>query len=191
MVQELLLETPAFLGRILSDIQSVTKYMNAGIVIALVYVVVYYLMILLFRLLKIKYNHKRSHVLSVFLLLVYTTAIFYIVFMSREVGEYSGANLRLFSSWGKTNTTHAYFVENIIMFVPMGILLPCSYGRFRKVYKCVLTCLLISLVIEIIQYIFGIGIAEIDDVLNNTIGGFIGWCIWRVCAVCYKNLTQK
>lgn len=187
----MLLETPAFIYRILSDIQGVTKYMTAGIVIALVYVVVYYLIILLFRLLKIKYNHKRSHVLSVFLLLVYTTAIFFIVFMSREVGEYSGVNLRLLSSWGRSDTTHAFFVENIIMFVPMGILLPCSYGRFRKVHVCVLTCLLISLVIEVIQYIFGIGIAEIDDVLTNTIGGFIGWCIWGICAVCYKNLTQK
>lgn len=29
-------------------------------------------------------------------------------------------DLRLFGTWGETPITHAYFIENIIIFIPFG-----------------------------------------------------------------------
>ena len=39
---------------------------------------------------------------------------------------------------------------------------------------------LFSVSIETLQYITGRGITEVDDVINNTLGGVLGWCGQRV-----------
>lgn len=72
---------------------------------------------------------------------------------------------------------------NIAIFIPMGILLP---ALFKNVHakKTVLLCFLISLSIEVSQYIVGLGIADIDDLILNTLGGAVG-------ALLYFGLLKK
>ena len=35
--------------------------------------------------------------------------------------------------------------------------------------------ILVSLGIEVIQYLTGTGLCEFDDIISNTLGAFIGW----------------
>ena len=65
---------------------------------------------------------------------------------------------------------------NVMLFVPMGYLLPYifRYFRARVRYRPVLYCFLISLLIENLQLIFRRGFYDMDDLLANTIGGFLG-----------------
>lgn len=44
---------------------------------------------------------------------------------------------------------------------------------FRK-KKVWIDALLLSIAIELIQYVTGLGIAELDDLFGNTLGGVIG-----------------
>ena len=71
-------------------------------------------------------------------------------------------------------------ILNIIMFIPMGFMLPVVVQSFRKKYLFVLLIgFLFSLLIETFQYIFHVGLCEFDDIFNNTIGAGIGlfsWC---------------
>lgn len=62
---------------------------------------------------------------------------------------------------------------NVLLFVPLGLFLPFVF-KSRNVLKSVLTAFLLSTFIEIIQYIFGLGMAETDDLMTNTLGAFIG-----------------
>lgn len=41
-----------------------------------------------------------------------------------------------------------------------------------------LTVVLLSSVIEMIQGISAIGLCELDDVVSNTIGGMLGWLVY-------------
>jgi glycopeptide antibiotics resistance protein len=64
-------------------------------------------------------------------------------------------------------------LQNIAFFIPFGLLLPL------KKWKAVLiTAVVFSGLIEIVQYIGGFGLAELDDVICNTLGTMIGFWIF-------------
>lgn len=65
---------------------------------------------------------------------------------------------------------------NIMLYVPMGYLLPYVFEFFRSRSRVrpVLACFVISFVTENLQLIFRRGFYDMDDLLANTFGGFIG-----------------
>lgn len=78
-------------------------------------------------------------------------------------------------------------VLNILLFMPLGFLLPIYSEKLKKIWKVVFIGFIVTSVIEIIQYITKIGIFEIDDIFNNTIGVLIGYCIYMT----FNNLRKK
>ena len=64
------------------------------------------------------------------------------------------------------------FFGNIIWFVPFGFLLK----KLTKITtaKIIFFGFLLSLFIETMQFIFGVGVSEIDDLLLNTLGAATG-----------------
>jgi glycopeptide antibiotics resistance protein len=60
-------------------------------------------------------------------------------------------------------------IQNIVFFIPFGILHPARKGK-----GVLITALLLSALIEATQYIGGFGLAEIDDVICNTLGALLG-----------------
>jgi len=69
--------------------------------------------------------------------------------------------------------------DNFIFFVPLGLLLGINYKLVSLKRKTAFV-LVVSLVVEIIQFIFAIGIADITDVIMNTLGGFVGLALYDV-----------
>ena len=73
---------------------------------------------------------------------------------------------------------------NILLLLPLGIFLPMCFKRLRSFKSTVITCALVSLSIEVIQYIsiyFGnFRSCDIDDIILNTLGGMIGFIIYKV-----------
>lgn len=65
------------------------------------------------------------------------------------------------------------FVGNIIWFVPFGMYLEHK-SQGKKFWKIVLAGFLFSLMIESLQYLFGTGYSELDDLILNTAGVFAG-----------------
>lgn len=65
------------------------------------------------------------------------------------------------------------FVGNIIWFVPFGAYLKYMRNE-RKLRTIVLYGFLFSLLIETLQYIFGVGYSELDDLVLNTFGVWAG-----------------
>ena len=61
---------------------------------------------------------------------------------------------------------YAMFVENIIMFIPFGVLLPILFRIFRSGWACVLTGFICSCSIEILQHITQTGYLQLDDVVQ-------------------------
>jgi len=75
------------------------------------------------------------------------------------------------------------FIGNILWFVPFGM-----YLRLRgmSVRKTVLLIAALSVLIEALQFVFGTGTSELEDVLLNTTGGAIGCA----CAALYRKLKN-
>ena len=78
---------------------------------------------------------------------------------------------KLFAGSKKGRKEVAQFFNNILFFVPFGVLFP-----WRKNWKALLISAVgFSIMIEMIQYIFLLGWCELDDVICNTTGGLIGF----------------
>lgn len=65
---------------------------------------------------------------------------------------------------------------NIILFIPMGIYFYLLNKR-KSFFKNTLIICLVSIGIETLQYIFRVGIFDIDDIILNTFGGAVGYLI--------------
>lgn len=65
------------------------------------------------------------------------------------------------------------FFGNILWFVPLGIYLECM-GQAKGLWQAVILGFLFSLCIETLQYVFATGYSELDDLVLNTLGVWLG-----------------
>ena len=70
-------------------------------------------------------------------------------------------------------TTLKNVLGNILLFVPLGVILPLLHDKIT-LKKCVAIGAALSLLAETAQYVFGMGISDIDDIITNTFGTFLG-----------------
>ena len=115
-----------------------------------------------------------------FVAVVYTAVLINLTYLSREPGSRIGISLELFQTWGDSVVDHSYFIENIILFIPFGILFPMVFPILRKGWSCILTGFLFSVMLEFTQLITGRGFCQLDDVMTNTVGAGIGWGCYRL-----------
>lgn len=125
-----------------------------------------------------------------FLIIVYAAVLLKLAFFSREPGSRTTVDLTLFNTWGTTMQAHAFFVENIIMFIPFGILIPTAFPVMKNIFVCTLTALACSLCLEMFQLITGRGFCQLDDVVTNTLGAFIGYMVYRMWVVMHRLLAS-
>lgn len=78
-------------------------------------------------------------------------------------------------------------VGNIVAFMPLGFLVPLVFKRTDRLSIITLITLFTSITAEICQFIFNVGGLDIDDVLLNTIGGIMGYLIYRGVARIYTK----
>ena len=77
---------------------------------------------------------------------------------------------------------------NVCLFMPLGGLLPCVFSPLRKgAWKTVLICFLLSLCIEFLQFFIG-RVADMDDLICNTLGGVFGRALYTAAAWAFKKV---
>jgi len=64
-------------------------------------------------------------------------------------------------------------IYNCVFFIPFGLLLSVNFKNI-SFWRKLAFILVLSLIFEIIQYIFAIGTSDITDLITNTLGGFLG-----------------
>lgn len=82
------------------------------------------------------------------------------------------------------NVSAEYRMENlagnIAGFIPLGILFPLLFPFLRSLWKTVIVVFLISLAFETVQLSTGLGIFDIDDLILNIAGGFLGYIAYKI-----------
>ena len=71
-------------------------------------------------------------------------------------------------------------VGNVVMFVPLGFFQPYLLSSLRKWHKTMLTTVVLIFSVEVVQYITGLGSCDIDDLILNLAGAWIGYILWRI-----------
>jgi glycopeptide antibiotics resistance protein len=88
---------------------------------------------------------------------------------------------------------HQNIIGNIVLFVPLGILLPFALKRFPSLKRLCVFAFCFSLSIEVIQFfsrfLGNFRVVDIDDILLNTLGACMGFSILCLCQ--RRNLTNQ
>lgn len=95
---------------------------------------------------------------------------------------------------GQVRTVTDWFFKNLccnlVIFIPYGMLLPVLLKK-RKILKTFLSGVLLILGIEWSQYLFGIGLCDIDDFILNTISVLIGCGCYKILKFMRQNISAR
>lgn len=69
---------------------------------------------------------------------------------------------------------------NVLVFVPVGIMLPMVHKASKNVLCMLLNALIFIIGIEMFQLFSNFGAFDVDDIILNTFGVLIGRCIYQI-----------
>lgn len=140
-------------------------------------------------------NTTRNQKLGWLLFILYLIALTYLMFFAESMGrtdhsqtEYA-YNLELFKEikrfyiYRKQLGMEAVILNlggNVAGFMPFGFILPIVSRRGRRWYNTFILGFLLSLCIETTQLVFKVGSFDVDDLLLNTIGGILGFIVYKI-----------
>lgn len=185
----------------LQDIVSMLgDYFRLGVVLfAVVFVV---LLVGYWGIYKIMCKGKRQvDIKRVFWWIIFVFYLFVVlsVTLLRRYGGWNGQIISFFYSYKDawitaSETAWRNIILNILMFVPLGFWLPFGQKCFRVSWKTYLAGFFLTVGIECIQLILSLGLFEIADLFNNTLGTMIGYGFYKVLEYivqAYKKERQK
>lgn len=123
-----------------------------------------------------------------FIILPYTIFLLYLMFFGMGRLQYEDNIVRI-----KPIVSTVWFIQetiswldiirivlgNVVMFVPFGFL-GWVFPQLKNLKSLIITFVSTIVIIEALQYFSRLGVFDVDDVLLNTFGVFLGWQIKRV-----------
>jgi glycopeptide antibiotics resistance protein len=119
-------------------------------------------------------NHLTAALLAIYLLFLSGIILFKLPFRSPAIGTTRAVSL-VFLAGSYDGRGHLLWCEiagNTLLFLPFGVYLGMlTNWKFAKRLFLIAG---LSLGFEVTQYVLGIGVTDITDLIDNTIGGILG-----------------
>ena len=137
---------------------------------------------------KVKFKLYRELFMLSFLL--YSLILFYVV--TFQDVNYGTNNFIPFKEIMRYEFGSTYFIHNvlgnILLFIPFGFFVSYIVSSKKPYYIIVIT-LITSIAIEFTQLLIG-RTFDVDDVLLNLMGGFLGYLVYLVLQTIYDKLPE-
>ena len=138
------------------------------------------------------------------LFILYLAALVYFLFFAETLGRTAGEayryNLTPFREirrfWTNRDVipfaSYVNIIGNVAAFIPFGLLLPLAIWKTMGCAKTVALTFCFSLAVECVQLLTQVGSFDVDDLILNTLGGLLGWLLYRLIRWLYRrNLHGK
>ena len=86
------------------------------------------------------------------------------------------------ASWDNQRAPLINLAGNVAVFVPFGVLFPVLFGTCRNYFGFLIRFLGFIVILELAQGALGAGVADVDDVILNSIGASLGYIGYRMIA---------
>ncbi len=136
---------------------------------------------------------NKTNKLTNVLFIIYLIAVFEIIVFKLElpfsnIGYLRNINLIPYHESlilnGKINFSE--IIMNIVIFIPLGMFVEIIFSKWSTTKK-ISIFFIISLICEVLQFIFAVGASDITDIINNTFGGIIGVLIFKIIVKLFNN----
>lgn len=151
-----------------------------------------------------KKNKNRKDLISFLLFAVYLALICYQLFFSESLGRTETgvyrynivpfreiiryiSNIKIVGiEWFLVN-----IVGNIVAFIPFGIFVTFFLRNYkRSELKTVVIGAIFSLSVETIQFVSRVGIFDLDDIILNSLGVFVGVLVFKIILKVQKIMIK-
>lgn len=128
-------------------------------------------------------NHSGwKHMTGALLILYWLFFVISMTIFGRTRTEDAQIELQLFwcvrEAWNQHDPMYWFvIVGNIVLFIPIGFILPAFFDRMRCMWKTAVAGFAFSTAIEVVQLVFHLGLFELDDFFNNTLGCILGYAL--------------
>ncbi|NLB16558.1 MAG: VanZ family protein [Clostridiales bacterium] len=133
-------------------------------------------------------SEKKNKTYTLVLLFIYLAVLTWIILFKLgfglDLGYLRGINLIPFHYDIETAGHFAEIRDNVIIFVPLGLYL--GLLGVKPLFSIV-SGFAVSAVLELLQYILGVGVTDITDLITNTLGTALGVLIFAVLTLIFKN----
>lgn len=121
---------------------------------------------------------------------LYLFVILYLTFFGRTALKKPSASLRIFNTYRhflKSAYLRREILNNIFLFIPFGAIT----ARLRPKWSTLLLSVVLSALIELLQYVTRLGLLEADDLISNSLGGLIGLSAVIFCDYAMRALHLR
>ena len=112
---------------------------------------------------------------AIVLLASYIVMMLQMTILFRPFGSIHEIDLIPFNTYGGFQYIILYGIGNLIIFLPVGILLPMIWEKMNNTKKILLAGFLGSLFIELAQLLLQCGVCQTEDLIMNTVGAGVGY----------------
>lgn len=142
----------------------------------------------IFLCLHIRKFHSAKTSLSAFVFALYLCAVYAMAGLPdvRYIRFDPGMNLIPFRYMLQDTSTY----WNLLMFVPLGCLLPMLRGKFRSFSKTLLLGFVMSVFIEFLQ-LFTYRATDVNDLITNTLGTVLGYLLGMLLLKCFPKVSLR
>ncbi len=123
---------------------------------------------------------SRSRTRSIVYLFSYFAALICVTLIFREPENLSDpVDLVPFDTPGGVKYIILYATANFFLFIPMGLLVPRLFRKFRNPLTTTVICVIASVLIEFFQLTFERGLFQTEDIIMNGLGGLVGYVLYQ------------
>lgn len=142
-------------------------------------------------------NNSLADNLTFLLFLVYLAVLYWIIVLKLNIQfSYRGENNINLIPYkaplilnGKVD--YGEMMLNVLIFIPLGVYIDILYKNL-SVGKKFFTFFLTSFICEVLQYTLKIGAFDITDIINNTMGGILGFFLYKITEKIFgTSIAQK
>ncbi len=137
-------------------------------------------LLIVWAMLSLHKNQKKRTIINLVLCSITALTILYATILTRTPGSYELilTPFATFTAALQQPELYREMLMNIFLFFPLGLTLsnalPRKWHRWGRIALTTFVGCILSVGIEYTQYRYALGMAEVDDVICNTLGAFIG-----------------
>lgn len=176
---------------IIEDLKEPLSYLPKGIMIGTLLISVLILLNMVWYFIKKKELLSPAKVLYIGSFTVYLFTLLQLSYFSRLPGSRNTVSLIFLETWGGSMQSKAYVIENILMMIPFGALLPTILKPARNALCCIPIGFMFSTCLEYAQFCSKRGHMQVDDVVMNTIGTLVGFIVYSFISFFQRKLLQS
>lgn len=122
--------------------------------------------------------HISKIVLGLYILMLLWLVLFKFSFdIFSVVLDHQTRSLNLLPFAGSSQTSMNEVIYNFVVFIPFGLLLGVTLKQ-TEFWQKLIYIFAFSATVEAAQFVFGIGVTDITDIITNTFGGLLGLLLY-------------